>query len=95
MRTRAEQLGVMVGAIAGGLVVGSFSLQPAWLWGMAGGVVGGIIGALAVYVTTLKWPSPLRTLVVILIVGGGFAALWMIAGRQFVLDPSNYEITSP
>ncbi|HTE18351.1 MAG TPA: hypothetical protein VK689_08220, partial [Armatimonadota bacterium] len=95
MRGRVERVGVVAGAIAGGIVVGSFNLQPAWLWGMAGGVAGGFIGALAVYAKSKSWPWPLRTLAVILIVGGGFFALWMIAGRQFVLNPMNYQITSP
>jgi hypothetical protein len=95
MRGRAEQVGVVAGAIAGGIVVGSFNLQPSWLWGMGGGLAGGVIGALATYVATLKWSWSLRAVAVLLIVGSGFFALWMIAGRQFVLDPRKYEITSP
>ena len=95
MRTRVQQVGVVLGAIAGGVVVGSFQLQPVWLWGMGGGAAGGLLGALAAHVTTLRWHWPLRALAAALIVAGGFFALWVIAAGQFVLDPRNYDLRSP
>src|SRR5688572_2972421 len=86
MRRRALSGWVAVGAVVGGLLVGSFDLEPSWVWGMAGGAAGGAVGAAAGYVASLRWKWPLRTLVAVFILLAGFLTLWMAASAQFLRD---------
>lgn len=86
MRTRLETLWVVAGAVLGGLVVGPFRLQPGWFWGVLGGSVGGLLGAVAAHVATRRWHWALRALAVLAVFGCGFFSLWLAAGREFVLD---------
>jgi hypothetical protein len=86
MRTRAETIWVVVCAVIGGMIVGPFHLEPAWAWGMLGGAVGGVLGGIAGYITTLRWPWPVRALVAVLVVGLGFFGLWVLTSFHLVVE---------
>lgn len=95
MYERAQLLGTAAGAGLGSFIVSVFKLQPAWLWGMAGGVGGGLTAALAGYVLTRRWPVALRAVAALLILGMGFAALYMLAGGLWITDPRNIQVRPP
>jgi hypothetical protein len=86
MRNRPEAVWLVIGAVLGGMIVGPFRLQPPWLWGMFGGLFGGALGAAAGYLSRRAWPVPMRALAVLLLLGAGFFALWMISSGQFLLE---------
>lgn len=80
------RLAVAAGAILGGLLVGAFDNRPAWLWGMGGGLSGGIVGWLAWRLGSSSLPVVMRALLAALVVGGGCFLIWFVAGRAWVLD---------
>jgi hypothetical protein len=77
---------IIAGAVLGGLIVGSFGFQPAWLWGMAGGAAGGLLGAAAGSLAGRPWKLPVRILVISLVLFVGFFSLWMLASSKFLID---------
>jgi hypothetical protein len=82
----AWRIAVAAGAILGGLVVGAFDNRPAWLWGMGGGLAGGLVGWLAWRLGTSSMPVTVRVLLAVTVVAGGFLLIWLTAGRAWVLD---------
>jgi hypothetical protein len=88
-------VGLVLGAIAGGLIVGLFPPEPRWLWSMIGGLTGGGLGLGAAGLAGLRWPWPLRLLAVTALLLVGFGCLFLVVGRQVILDPRNYQLGSP
>jgi hypothetical protein len=82
----AWRLAVAAGAILGGLLVGAFDNRPGWLWGMGGGLAGGVIAWLSWRLSTSSVPTAVRALLVMLVAGAGFFLIWFVAGRAWVLD---------
>jgi hypothetical protein len=76
---------IAAGAVAGGLLAGTFRLEPALAWGMGYGLAGGALGALAGWVWRLPKLLAVRLTGVVLILAIGLFVLWLIAGRAFLL----------
>ena len=83
---------IAVGAAAGGMIVGSFQLPPLWMWGAAGGAMGGLLGAAAGHLGKRRWPVAVRALAICAVLGGGYFALWMFAGYWFVMEAARRTI---
>jgi len=92
MRTRAEMVWVMAGAVAGGMLVGPFELEPAWLWGLIGGVGGGATGWGVGIIAARPWPVAARLLAGAAVVALGFGALWYVSAGEWVRNPANWEV---
>lgn len=86
MRTRGQTAWVIAGAVLGGLIVGPFRLEPAWLWGMAGGAFGGGLGAVSAYLATRPWHPALRALAAVAVFVGGFVGLWLLTSFRSLLE---------
>jgi hypothetical protein len=95
MRTRAEAVWLAAGAIAGGLVVGLFPPEPRWLWSLLGGVVGGALGLGAARIAGLRWHWALRAAAVVVLLGAGLGALFLVVGGRWITDPRNFRISGP
>lgn len=95
MRTRGENIWVVLGAVLGGMIVGTFPPEPRWLWGVGGGVAGALLGLLSAYLFSRPWPWPARALGVLAVFGGGFLLLFLGVGRLWITNPHNFNLHSP
>ena len=82
----AWRVAVAAGAILGGLLVGAFDNRPGWLWGMGGGLAGGVVGWLAWRLGTSSMPVVIRALLAAVLVFAGYFLIWCVAGRAWILD---------
>lgn len=86
---------MVLGAVAGGVLVGLYRLQPAWLWGLLAGAAGGLLGGAAAAIMGWKRPLAVRLLAAGALLLAGFFLLWLVAGRQWVTDPRNWTVSPP
>jgi hypothetical protein len=92
----AKAIATALGAVAGGLIVGTFPPYPAWLWGLFGGVSGGGVGLLAAHLAGLPGRPPvLRLGLALLVTLAGFGVLFLVAGYGYVTSPRNWDIRPP
>jgi uncharacterized membrane protein (UPF0136 family) len=94
MRTRAETAWLAIGAVIGGIIVGTFPTDPRWLWSLIGGVSGGALGLAAAYLAGLKRPWPIRLIAIAAVLIVGFGALFLVVGGRWVTDPRNFNVGS-
>jgi hypothetical protein len=80
------RLAAAAGAILGGLLVGAFDNRPGWLWGMGGGLSGGVIAWIAWRIATSRLPAALRTLLSVLLFSAGFFLIWYVCKWQQAMD---------
>jgi hypothetical protein len=78
MKANMRTAWIVAGATVAGILAGAFQLDPGWLWGIGAGLVGGVVGALAGFLTSRPWPGWVRVPLALGAFLGGQFALWVL-----------------